>query len=110
MANIEAGAFHRRNFVSGASEAKTIDATVGGIALSGGTYGTRRYAIITVEVAELRFTVDGTSPTSTVGHVASAPDVIELESNEEIAAFRAIRTGATSAKIYATYKELKLTS
>lgn len=110
MANIEAGAFHRRNFTSGASEAITVDATVGGKALTGGTYGTKRYATITCETAEMRFTTDGTAPTSTVGHVVSPPDVIELESNEEIVAFRIIRTGSVSGKIYATYKELKLTS
>lgn len=110
MANIEAGAFHRRNFVSSASEKKTVDNTAGGIALTGGTYGTARYALITVETAEIRFTVDGTPPTTSTGHIASAPDVIELESNEEIAAFRAIRTGTTSASIYASYKDIKLTS
>lgn len=108
MADISAGAFHRRNFTSEELETLTIDGTVGGIALTGATYGTARYATITVEDAEIRFRTDGGAPTASVGHTASAPDVIELESNEEIVAFRAIRTTATSAKITATYKDLKL--
>lgn len=108
MADITAGAFHRRNFQSNDAESLTIDATVGGIALTAGTYGTARYAEISIEVAEIRFRVDGGAPTSTVGHIASPPDIIELESAEDIAAFRAIRTGATSATIFVTYQDLKL--
>lgn len=110
MALIDAGAFHRRNKTTEAFEQLTIDGTAGGIALNSGTYGTTRYAEITVETAPIRFTVDGTPPTSSTGHLASPNDVIRLESNEEIAAFRAIRQTSTSAIIQASYQELKLTS
>lgn len=109
MANISAGAFHRRNKTSDAFEQLTVDATVGGIALTGATYGTARYAEITVDTADIRFTVDGTAPTATLGHLVGPRDIIRLESNEDIVAFRAIRTGSTSAKINASYQDLKLT-
>lgn len=110
MATIQAGAFHRRNFDTQAFEKLTIDATAGGIALTAGTYGTRRYAVITIDDADIRFTVDGTTPTSTTGHLCSVDDIIELNSNEDIASFRAIRTGSASGVIQCSYGELKLTA
>jgi hypothetical protein len=110
MATIQAGAFHRRNKQSTAFEQKTIDATVGGIALTGATYGTARYAEITVDSADIRFTCDGTPPTAILGHQVGAGYVIELDSHEDIVNFRAIRTGSVSAKINATYQEMKLTA
>lgn len=109
MAVITAGAFHRRNMVSDTYEQKTVDATVGGVALTSATYGTARYAEIDVEVASIRFTVDGTPPTATLGHLVNPNDIIRLTSAEDIAAFRAIRTGSTSAVINCSYQDMKLT-
>lgn len=108
MALISAGAFHRRNMTSEAYEQVTIDATVGGIDLTAATYGTARYAEIDVEVASIRFTVDGTPPTATLGHLVNPNDIIRLTSNEDIAAFRAIRTGSISAVINASYQDMKI--
>lgn len=108
MATISARAFHGRNKDSTASEQKTIDATVGGIALTSGTYGTAKYAEISIETAHMRFTVDGTPPTSSYGHLVSPNDIIRLDSNEDIVAFRAIRTGAVSAVITVSYQDMKL--
>lgn len=107
---IEAGAFHRRNFDAGAGERLTIDATVGGIALTSGTYGTRRYAHITVETAQIRFRISGSAPTSSAGHLLNPGDSVQLDSAEDIASFRAIRTTSTSGAIEVTYSELKLTA
>lgn len=108
MANITARAFHGRNKDSLAFEQKTIDATVGGIALTGATYGTAKYAEIDIETASMRFTVDGTPPTATLGHLVNPNDIIRLDSNEDIVAFRAIRTGSTSAVINVSYQDMKL--
>lgn len=110
MATIEAGAYHRRNKDSQAFEMLSIDNTVGGIALTAGTYGTRRYAEISVETAEIRFRCDGTAPTASVGHKVGPGYIITLDSNEDIVAFRAIRVGSTSGVIVVTYQEMKLTS
>lgn len=109
MAVISAGAFHRRSKTSEAFEQLTIDATVGGKALTSATYGTARYAEISVETAPIRFTVDGTPPTITLGHLVSPNDVIRIDSAEDIAAFRAIRATATSGVINVSYQEMKLT-
>ena len=62
-------------------------------------------AFITVETAQIRFTVDGTAPTITVGHILNAGDNLTIDSNEDIAAFRAIRTSSTSGVIQCTYSQ-----
>ena len=86
-----------------AHESKTVDNTVGGVALTGGTYGTNIYALITAETAQMRFTVDGTAPTTAIGHLLNPGDTLELDSLADITAFRAIRTGSVSGVIKATY-------
>src|SRR5262245_26751354 len=108
MAVIEAGAFHRRNFVATAFEKLAVGAVAGGVALTSSVYQTARYAEITIEGDPLRFTVDGTPPTAAIGHLVSVGDIIRLDANEDLVRFRAITTGAASV-LCATYQELKLT-
>lgn len=84
-------------------ESLTIANTAGGVALTAAKYGTCTKAFITVESAQIRWTIDGTAPTTTVGHLANAYDIIDLTSAEDIAAFRAIRVGTTSGTIHCTY-------
>lgn len=81
----------------------TVDNTVGGKALTSAKYGTCKKANISVETAPIRFTIDGTAPTTSVGHLLDVGDLLELDSNEDIAAFKAIRTTGTSATISCTY-------
>ena len=59
-------------------------------------------AVLTVEGAQISFTVDGTTPTSTVGHQANPGDVIELAGRAEVQNFQAIRTGGVSATLKVT--------
>ncbi len=83
-------------------ESLTVDATVGGVGFVG--HAANRYAFITCETAQVRFTIDGTAaPTTTVGHLLNPGDILKLDSNADIAAFRAIRTGATSGVLKATF-------
>ncbi len=84
-------------------ESLTIDNTAGGIALTAAKYSTCTKAFITVETAQIRWTIDGTAPTTTVGHLANAYDIIDLTSAEDLAAFRAIRVGSVSGTIHCTY-------
>ena len=86
-----------------AHESKTVGATVGGVALTAGTYGTSIYAFITAETAQMRYTVDGTAPTTANGHLLNPGDILKLDSNADIVAFRAIRTGSVSGVIKVTY-------
>lgn len=84
-------------------EALTIDNTVGGIACTTVKVGTCTKAFMTLETAQIRFTTDGTAPTTSVGHLLNIGEVLKLDSAEDIAAFRAIRTGATSGSLRCTY-------
>ncbi len=56
-------------------------------------------ATITVEDAEIRFTVDGTTATAAIGHLAGVGAKITLDSSRELAQFSAIRTGGVSASL-----------
>ena len=60
-------------------------------------------AILTVEVAQVRFRIDGTAPTASIGHVLNANDAYSLLTFEQISNFKAIRTGATNALLTITY-------
>ena len=61
-----------------------------------------RQALITVETDQIRWTVDGTTPTAAIGHRANVDDVIRLEGFDAIRLFRAIRVTA-DASIKVTY-------
>lgn len=60
-------------------------------------------AVITLEAAGIRFWLDGSVPTATEGHPASAGDVIALSSYEQIKNFKAIKSGAGDAKLKVSY-------
>lgn len=84
-------------------EAITVDNTAGGKACTTAKYAGCTKAFITVETAQIRFTIDGTAPTTTAGHLLNPGDILKLDSAEDITAFRAIRVGATSGVIHCTY-------
>ena len=56
-------------------------------------------ALITVETAAVRFRIDGTAPTATVGHVLEVGDVLTLRGIGEIGKFQAIRRDGTDATL-----------
>jgi hypothetical protein len=60
-------------------------------------------ALLTIETAPLRYTVDGTVPTATIGHLLPIGASLELLGYDAIAGFQAIRTTATSAELHVTY-------
>lgn len=59
-------------------------------------------AVCTVSTAQVRYRVDGTAPTSTVGNVANAGDTIPISGNDALNNFKAIRTTATSGVLDCT--------
>lgn len=61
------------------------------------------FASCRLETAEVRYTVDGSVPTSTVGTPLEPGDVLELTGHDVLSAFRAIRTGATSGQLDCHY-------
>ena len=62
-------------------------------------------ALVTVESADIRFWLDGTTPTASVGHVAASGDQIILDSPEEVRLFEAIRKGDDSATLRISYSK-----
>jgi len=60
-------------------------------------------AIFVVEAAAIRFTVDGSTPTSTVGFLVEIGDIVTINGEGDIKKFRAIRTGGTDAIIQPIY-------
>jgi len=60
-------------------------------------------ALITIESAQVRWTIDGTTPTSSIGHLNNPFDSITLIGTANIKGFKIIRAGATNAKISVTY-------
>ena len=72
------------------------------------TFGKAHRAYCTVETAQIRFTYNGTAPTTTLGHIAEVGDVIDISGTDNVAAFRAIRTGATSGTLRVTFERHRL--
>lgn len=72
--------------------------TVGGVAAD--------KCFITTEAQPLRWTTSGTTPTSSVGHLAAAGTTITLMGRPDLAAFRMIRQGASDASVAVTCSRL----
>lgn len=60
-------------------------------------------ALCRVETAEIRYTVDGTTPTTTVGTLLEIGDTLTVNGHDVLVSFRAIRTGGTSGQLDCTY-------
>jgi hypothetical protein len=60
-------------------------------------------ALLSLETAEIRYTLDGTVPTTAVGHIMSAGQSMTLVNQHQLANFQAIRTGGTSGALKVTY-------
>jgi len=94
-------------------EALTVDATSGGVQLSASKIRSTGVAnalkvcqrvVMTNETAQIRYTYDGTTVTSSVGHIMGVSDVLTLVGIEAIENFRAIRTGGTSGALKITFE------
>lgn len=84
-----------------AFDTKVVSNTAVGLPQKGEADG----AQITVDTAAIKFTVDGTVPTASLGHTVSVGDMILLESRNEIRDFKAIRAGGVDGLLQITYTE-----
>ncbi len=96
-----------------AFESVTVSDTAGG--LTAATYnpaanGRAQRAYITVETAQIRYRLDGTDPTASVGHILEVGDILIIDGNANIANANFIRTGGTSGTIRVTYERFRLPS
>lgn len=74
------------------------------------TYAEALTALVTVEDAPIRWTVDGTAPDNAsdgaaeTGHLAPAGTTIRLENRHEVVGFKALRQdGANDAAIFCSF-------
>ena len=82
---------------------ETVTISSSSVALTAATYLNQRFALITVETNPVRFRLDGTAPTATVGHILNAGDILELSSREQIVSARFIRKDAADATLSVSY-------
>lgn len=64
----------------------------------------KAFCTLDASTGPIRFTYDGTTPTTTVGHILTAGNSITVEGEADIANFRAIRTTDTSGTLIVTYE------
>ena len=83
-------------------EAVTVSSTAIGITATVSDGILPAAALITVENAAIRYTVDGTTPTATTGHTALPGAVFELVDRGEVANFLAIRRDGSDATLKVT--------
>ena len=82
----------------GTDQRLVVDGTTGGVQLT--AYAdTVTHCLITVETAEMRFTLDGSAPTATNGHVLAPYDVLIWPASWVTAA-KFIRVGAASGALH----------
>lgn len=79
----------------------TVDNTAGGVALTVPTAGYPKYALIQCETNPVRWTDEGTAPTSSVGNLLSVGGVLKYDGN--LSAFRAIRATGSSGTLSVSY-------
>lgn len=97
------------NKIAFAHESITIDNTAGGVILTVNTYTpgsgkrTATEAYLSAETAQMRFTFDGTAPTSSTGHLLNVGESVTIRNLNNITNFKAIRTGSVSGTLKATY-------
>jgi hypothetical protein len=89
-----------------ASDFESVTVDDSATELTSGTYGDAVRAVITCEDSQVRFRVDGSDPTDSVGHILDIDSMLILDSADDIAAFRAIRTGSSDATLMVTYQEV----
>lgn len=96
--NASAGAYGTESITVSNTVIGFTDATI-----NPGTGNKPFKAVFTIETAQIRFTVDGTTPTTTVGFLGNINDVVTINGQHDIQAFKAIRTGSTDAVIQPIY-------
>lgn len=89
-----------------ATDFETITVANTAIGLTNSKFNTspkQKKAFITSETAQMRYRLDGTAPTATVGHILLPMQSLVLEGYTQMLNFQAIRTGSTSGNLQVTY-------
>src|SRR5436309_15077995 len=73
------------------------------IGFTAATLANAKMATVNVEGAQIRYRIDGTAPTATVGAILEAGDELIVWGSMDIGAIRFIRTGGISATLNVHY-------
>lgn len=85
-------------------ETMTVDNTAAGIGPTAATKTNATAAFFgPVETADVRWRVDGTAPTASVGHLLPVQKTLYIEGSDLINKILFIRTGGASASVPVTY-------
>lgn len=68
------------------------------------TSGGALSALVTLESGDIRYTYDGTTPTSTVGHLLRDSGNIVLSGQNQISQFKCYQSGSLGSTISVTYE------
>ncbi len=80
----------------------TVTNTAGGFTAA--TYTTNvKKAFATLETGQIRFWYNGSTPTTTEGHLLEIGQTLTLNGYSQVSRFKAIRTGGTSGVLMITY-------
>jgi hypothetical protein len=71
--------------------------------LTAAVYGTYTRALIQCQDADVRFWLDGSTPTTTSGHTLTSGSYLELHGTVELTNFKAIRDGSVDALLAVSY-------
>lgn len=82
---------------------ETLTVSTTSVGLTEATFGDQTFALITVETAAVRFRLDGTAPTATVGHVLEVGDILELSSEVQMKNVRFIRRDGIDSSLSCSY-------
>ena len=83
---------------------ESVSVTTAAVSLTSTTFDYANHALITVEGAAVRFRLDDTDPTASVGHELLVGDILKLETQDEIARATFISRDGATATLRVTYK------
>lgn len=86
-----------------AHEASGVSVSTTAVTLTEGMAATHQYALVTCEVAAVRFSLDGSSPTATVGHILNPNDVLMLENAQAVDNASFISKDGGTATLHVSY-------
>lgn len=92
-------------FKKGTVSSSALVLTSVGIAFSAAEVAAADEALITVETNPLRYTIDGTAPTSTDGHPVAAAASFVVSGRRDIGNLKLIRSGASDATVHITLRK-----
>jgi hypothetical protein len=103
MAGDSRGAYISRIWGSKAVGFEKLTVADAAVGLTAAEYGNAQFALVSVETADIRCKWDGEDPTAAEGIPFEDGDKFWLESAEDIANFKAIRSGSDSAVLNIMY-------